>query len=289
MKPTLAKFRFTFLLTFVVATLIFSTVLSATNDTLTNPTVKSPKFFVSVSAGYAWPGSNEIIGSTFVNDGQNNLAVKMIRGTFGRGITNDILFGYMIKPHLGFETGMFANWGSDVKTSEGSDPSNGNSDANFLKINSQGFLLGVCLTSTISKFEFAAHSDIILGINYKGVNRFVRKSGTDTYEDQWVYEGGIACGWKEKLSCSYAVNPKFKIGVEGFFSLHTWSPDKEIWKSHKLNETEEISSIPDADKTVTFSDAVSYSSVTGYSSNVRESVSFPLHAAGVSFFAAYLF
>lgn len=269
--------------------LVFQTRMNA-QDTLSTNQPSGHKWFVSVSSGYSWPGANDVLGNRATHDSNNNTRTQTtIRGTYGTGSVNELKIGYMLNPHIGFELGGFANWGKEIMIVEQYFSIIGNYVGQTIKINSQGLLAGICLKETFPKFELSLHNDFILGTNYKAFDYVIQEINTDTYEDYWEYTGGIGYGWKGNISLAYSLKPKFSIGLNAFFSVHSWSPNEGTLVRHDVNGNDELASVPIENRSVKYDDMVTYSTVSGFPPGVAFKKNYPLHSAGATIFIAFRF
>jgi hypothetical protein len=280
MKQTYSGFCLCFLFA-----LFCAVRLSATNDTLKI----NHRWAISASSGYGWSANKESLGSVFVNDSNNDFTQTLIRGTFGKGMTNTVWVSCGIKRHLGAELGVFANFGSTITTADISikdDPTI--YDKRTMQINSNGIAGGFYLVDTLSKIELAFHSDFLMGIYNQGLeNRKI--ANPDVVESTWKYSGGMSYGWTNRISAAYSFKNRFKLGIMGFITLQSWSPDKRKTEKYTLNGTNIIQSMTLEQRTLTYSNTINGNSLTGMSSNTALRISFPLHAMGMSAFVSYSF
>lgn len=264
-------------------------VTFANTDTLKNSQVKFNRWAISVSGGYVVAATNDIIGNQSTNDGQNNFSTQVITGTLGGGIFNSLLASFEMKKDIGIEVGAFANWGSNIHTSSYYTSSVPQDEDKYMRVNSKGALVGFFIAKTFSKVRLAVHNDFVLGLSNQLYynNHLVSPSGTN--DSYWKYSGGMSYGWKGKIEASYNLTEHFGIGIEGFFMLHSWSPEKGFFESFIVNGEEKISSVSGSSRNVIFVDGYAYSTVSGGPANKQIRTVYPLHAAGGSLILRYSF
>jgi hypothetical protein len=252
----------------------------AQNDTASSQQVRSDtarpqagfkRWNITASFGYGWPTVKSVIGhESFVGD-QNQILQRPVRGSLGAGIFNALTAGYAATKNIGFEIGMFAGWGTKTQTTDLFYLADSRKDERFMRVNTKGLLFGLCISETFSKARISIHNNFVWGLSQQLFYQVHTENPTIAVDSDWQYYGGMSYGWMGKVSASYFLAEPIEIGVESFFMLHSWTPDKG--KSG----------------TTTFTDNYnSYTEASSPPAGERETA-YPLNAAGGNIFFRYSF
>ncbi len=252
-------------------------------------TLKFNRWAISLSGGYGLAATNDIIGYNTSDDGQNNFSTRIITGSFGAGIFSSLVVSFEIKKDIGIEAGAFANWGNDILLSAQYYSQNMEQENRFMRVNTKGILTGFFIAKTFSKFRMAVHNDFVLGLYNEAYYKIQAFDPAGTRNTYWKYSGGMSYGWKGKVEASYSLGKHFGIGIEGFFMLHSWSPEKGFMESYVVNGQEKVSTVPGNSRNITFVDGYSYNTITGGPSGRQLRAVYPLHAAGASLILRFAF
>lgn len=274
----------------VILLVLFSGLeLQASSDSLRSSTC-GKRWSIDAMGGYGFSVSRNVLGSTITNDGQNNITTKQIIGTYGQGIITKVALNYRLKKHVFVSAGVFGNWGAEIQTFLGSSLSTPDTYQEVSEqVSSIGSLIGIGIADTFSRYHVGLHNYFACGFNNTGYWRRTDAYPSDIYFTEWKYTEGISFGWMGNLNVAYAINEHFIMGLEGFFFLHSWSPLKGNLIEYKHNGQDLLSTVPDENKTVTFSDNLAGNSFTGYPPGQALRFTYPLHVAGCGLLISYRF
>jgi hypothetical protein len=245
---------------------------------------------IKLSVGYGFSATNDVLGWSRVNDGQNNITEKQIRGTFGQGLVTTLVLSYRAHRNLSVELGGFANSGAEIRTEYlGSTAVTDQYQETFEKVNSNGLLVGMSVQDTLGSFELGLHNFFVCGIGNKGLERIVQVWPNDTYVQNWEYTKNLSFGWMGNISVAYLLSQRIAFGIEGFVMLHSWSPERGELVKYTHNNQDSLSTVPEEYRTIEYTDNMNYSSVGPFPSRIDFSFNFPLHVAGVNVAFRYRF
>jgi hypothetical protein len=241
-------------------------ILSASGDTLKPKSAPIKRWNITVSAGYGFPFSKQVLGGVGTVDSNSTTVSKVVRGTFGKGMFSFLSVGYKINQHFGSELGIHSTRGERLITSKVSDVLTGHVyQERYTQVSTKGIFAGIFMTDTYSKLHVSFHNDLLIGVrNYATEETF----SNGARKPIWKCSGGISCGWLSRIGASYDIFPNMNIGVSGFFLMHRWSP--------KRGET------IDGGNKITFPDNSSSGGFYNVANNQWVRETYPLHTAGVN-------
>jgi hypothetical protein len=246
-------------------------ILNASGDTLKAERPPVKRWNITISTGYGFSFAGEPISSVTTVDANSNIVGKLKTGTYGKGIFSFISTGYAINKHFGSEFGIHSTWGNKI-TSKVTNLANNLISDHSLQVSTNGVFAGLFMTDTYGKFHLSFHNDFLVGVlNYATEETMYN----NVKQPAWKYSGRLSYGWLSRISGSYDISEKLKIGISSFFLMHSWSPKQKSY----LNGQNKY----------TFTDDILESGIYPIQSDKLPRITYPLHAAGINLFITYNF
>ena len=217
----------------------------------------------------------------------NSETEEAVNYSFGKGINNQLAFGFMVNEHFGFELGLGylkglkSEFKSSQNTQHGTSSSEMTHRANMISIMPSVVFKGS--SDGISPF---ARVGMVAG-SVKGISDFKYsysdQFGTGNSEGEIEETGGVTLGLTAALGVQFPVSEKLSFYLEGNLMQLAWAPKKgELTKAIEDGE-DVLSQLSTEEKEWTYKDEVTYSNGPGGSPDnefLREKR--PMSNAGVA-------
>ncbi len=257
------------------------TLLSVLTMTVITSGAMAQGAYVDINLGFAAGcGSQNMAGFYNSTESANSLNLEQVNLSFGKGLNFGAAIGYMFNQHVGAELGLSYLIGGKTTAKEIDFPQ-GSSEttmsAKMMRIN-PSMVINAAFDglSPYAKFGLVIGSGTI-------TSETTGNDGTDTYTENWEYNGGLAMGMSAAFGATYKLSDNMSFFGELNMINMSYAPTKGSMTEAKLNGTDFLALIDVEDKEIEFEDSVTYTGNESSSSPSKElKMLMPFGSVGVN-------
>lgn len=232
------------------------TLLSVITMTVMAGSAMAQGAYVDVNLGFgAGCGSQNMPGFYNSTESANSLNLEQINLSFGKGLNFGAAVGYMFNQHIGAELGLSYLIGGKTTAKEIDFPKGTTEttlSAKMMRINpTMVYNAAFDGLSPYAKFGLVIGSGSI-------TSEEVGNDGTDSYTENWKYDGGLAMGMSAALGATLKLSDNMSFFGELNMVNMSYAPTKGSMTEAIYNGTNVLALIDVEDKEIEFEDSVTY-------------------------------
>lgn len=185
--------------------------------------------------------------------------IKLVKGTFGKGIMPSLFFGTMLNTNVGIELGVGYLLGSKIKSSYSSSYGTSNYEGS---VKAYQLIPTLRICTTAEKVKLYSKSGVVICIagNFTEMEKYTsifQGSTSMTEETIRKYTGGISIGFIGAAGGQFKISEKCSFFSEISFIAQSWAPSKGKTTSYIVNGQDELASLSAEEKETEFVSSIS--------------------------------